>query len=62
MKMNPICPYCKVPLKTKFRSWIDRRFGTVDVHAGRFWECPSCKRLWKKGYGIIERGTEVKKR
>ena len=28
--MNPICPYCKVPLKTKFRSWVDRRFGTVD--------------------------------
>lgn len=60
--MNPFCPYCKVRLVTKFRAWTDTEFGSVEEHAGKYWECPECGRMWKKGYSPIMKGTELKKR
>jgi len=58
--MNPFCPYCHVALKTKYRSWTDKY--THRPRAGKFWECPRCKRLWKKGCQVIMKGNEIHKR
>jgi len=51
--MNPFCPNCnpKVMLIAKFRTWTDQMLGRQ--YGARVWECPHCKRRWKRGKGAI---------
>jgi len=59
--MNPLCPYCKVLMRTKFRTWTDKSFGIFQQSGAKVWECPRCKRRWPKGKHIIIQGTEIGK-
>ena len=57
--MNPFCPYCRVMLITKFRTWTVKGLGQLPKQQGaKVWECPRCKRRWRKGRGLIRKGTE----
>lgn len=46
--MNPLCPYCKIFLVTKFKAWTDTKMGVVEEHASKYWECPECKKVVEK--------------
>ena len=63
MKINPFCPSCKVMMRAKERNVIT---GTNEVTGlpmrGRrkVWECPKCKRRYKRGAEVIRYKPEPK--
>jgi ribosomal protein L37AE/L43A len=55
--MNPLCPYDGKLLVTKFRTMTDKAIKRQ--YGFKVWECQKCKRRWKKGSGVILKGTEI---
>ena len=55
--MNPFCPNCDKPkpmLRTVSRLIWDKYTPSYRGRA-KFYECPTCKRRWKKGACIIRK-------
>lgn len=53
---NPYCPNCdKHPLLKSVKRLVWDKHLPLRRGMSKFWECPKCKRRWKKGAVIIRK-------